>query len=328
MAFLDEASPVSAQPSAADQAAAPFFAAGRRLEAEGCYDEAFAAFAEGNRIKWQSIVTQQEWGREKATAALLKGMFTSLFLIANATSNPTVAPIFIVGLPRSGSTLIEQILASHPAVHGMGESSALPRILQGAFPFDSSGYFDPSRMADAYLKAIQADGWVSVPRFTDKQLSNFRYIGFIHMMFPRAVILHAQRDPMDSCLSSFRTHFGSDAGAQKYCYDLADLGRRYRAYRDLMSHWNMVLMGRMVTVDYEELVANPESKIRWLLDICGLAFNESCLRFHENTRDVFTASAEQVRRPIFSDSIGRWRQYRKHLRPLIEALGSYAPTDT
>jgi Sulfotransferase family len=311
---------------AARAAAAPYFERGVALERERRFDEAFAAFAQGNRTKHQGL-RSAEWVAMHAQGVReLRRVFTADFLRQHASGDTERAPIFIVGLPRSGSTLIEQILATHPDVAGMGEVTVMPELMAATFPFDPAAPLDIAALRRGYLEGIRQAGWSGKPRFTDKVLASFTVIGHIHLMFPRAVILHAMREPADTCLSSYRTLFDRDA-AVRFAYDLTDLGRHYRAYREMMDHWRAVLMGRVIDVRHEAVVADPEGQTRRLLEVCGLDWDPRCLRFYDNPREVLTASRDQVRRPIFSDGVGRWRDYRKHLRPLFDALGPYAPPD-
>ena len=223
-------------------------------------------------------------------------------------------------MPRSGSTLIEQILAAHPQVTALGETAALPPMLERGFPAAKA---EVRRAARRYLEAMRARGWRGAGRFVDKTLENYLHVGAIALMFPKAVILHAVRDPVDTCLSCYRQLFASGG---ETLYDLADIGAEYAAYRGVMEHWGRVLPGRVVDVDHEALVADPERRIRWLVtEACGLAWNDACLRFHEAAGPVRTASSGQVRQPIFTTSVARWRRYERELAPLLAALGPYAP---
>jgi tetratricopeptide (TPR) repeat protein len=349
---VDERAEIAAAAGDAGRApearAAAGFSLGEVLERAGRDDEAFAAFAAANRLK-RALLTGTLESRppapigpkvralEPATfergqieaIGFLKAVFTPAFLAAHAGGgHHLAAPIFVVGMPRSGSSLVEQILSSHPKVQGLGETDALAETLQTDFPYALSAARRPDHfrgLAEAYLAAMHARGWTSAPRFVDKMLRNFMYVGAIHLMFPRALILHTTRDPVDTCLASFRQNFISGNEAS---YDLADIGRDYVRYREVMDHWNETLTGRVVEVAHEALVAEPEARIRWLVtEACGLAWDEACLRFHQTRRPVRTASVAQVRQPIFSTSLQRWRRYEKHLGPLFEALGPYAPKD-
>jgi len=337
-AARDEALPILTRVSAG-------FAAGSLLERAGRIDEAFAAFAAANRLKRDELTGEapapprpvigpatrtlhpDEFHRQgDALLGLIRAVFTPEFLSAHAgRGHPVAAPIFIIGMPRSGSTLIEQILSSHPKVQGLGEANALPVLLADRFPYAVLAPEQPHhfrRLAQDYLAAMHAQGWTSSARFVDKMLRNYMYVGAIHLMFPSAVILHARRDAVDTCLANFRQNF---ATGNETSYDLADIGREYVRYRQVMAHWDAVLPGRVVDVDHEALVADPERMIRWLVtETCGLAWNDACLSFHETRRAVRTASVDQVRQPIFTTSLRRWRRYEKHLGPLLEALGPYA----
>jgi tetratricopeptide (TPR) repeat protein len=322
------------------------FGLGEILERQGRYDEAFAAFATGARLKRETLtgqappaerplftpkvraLTPAEAERRNAEQiGFMKAVFTRDFIAAHeGGGHHLAAPIFILGMPRSGSTLIEQILSSHPKVQGLGETGTLIQTVEREFPVKVFGPNPPGhfrKLAETYLAAMHARGWTSSARFIDKMLYNHLYIGVIHLMFPRATILHSVRDPVDTCLSNFRILFLT---GQETSYDLAEIGRQYVRYREMMDHWAQVLPGRVIEVEHEGLVADPEGRIRWLVtEAAGLEWDEACLRFHQTRRPVRTASVAQVRQPIFSTSVQRWRRYEKHLGPLFEALGPYAP---
>lgn len=288
-----------------------FFAIGEALERRGDFVGAFAAFAEGNRLKRAGVDADRAATGHAAAARQVETVFTPAFVAANAgKGSASAAPIFIVGFPRSGSTLLEQILASHPDVQAMGETGLVPAE---AFP-----RVPPRKLAERYLEAIRARGWSQRPRFVDKTLANYLDLGLIHLMFPRAVILHAVRDPMDACLSCFRQLFAS---GNETLYDLADIGAEYRRYRRVVAHWDRVLPGRVVPVRHEALVADPEGGSRALFEAAGLSWDPAVLRFFEREGAVRTASASQVRRPISAQAVGRWRRYEAQLGPLVDALG-------
>ncbi len=234
------------------------------------------------------------------------------------------APIFVVGMPRSGSTLIEQILSSHRRVQGLGEGEALAASIRHAYPYVILGENPPEHfrnLAQAYFRAQHARGWGSAPRFVDKMLYNYMYVGMIHLMLPEAVILHAVRDPVDTCLGAWRQNF---ATGNELTYDLADIGHAYVRYREVMAHWENVLPGRVISVSHEALVTDPETQIpRLVTEACGLDWDPACLRFYETQRPVRTASVAQVRQPIFTTALQRWRRYEAHLGPLLDALGPY-----
>ncbi|HLI65108.1 MAG TPA: sulfotransferase [Caulobacteraceae bacterium] len=316
---------------AADTRIGLAFARGAALEARGRYDDAFAAFDAGNRMQRAALVAERP-ARDPAVAAReharsverVKALVTPAFIEAHrGEGDAGVAPIFIVGMPRSGSTLIEQILASHPGVQGMGESPTLAHVLERARAYDPAAPKDVRALAGAYLDALRERGWTRKARPVDKTLESYLHVGMIALMFPRAVILESVRDPVDTCLACWRQLF---THGNEPLYDLAEIGETYRTYRAMMDHWAEVLPGRVIEVSNEALVADPPAQIRWLVtDACGLAWDDACLDFHKTPRPISTASTAQVRRPIFSTSLERWRQYEAHLGPLIEALGPYAP---
>jgi hypothetical protein len=303
------------------------FAIGEALERRSDDGAAFAAFEAGNRLKREALaaagVDTASLVRAHATAAkAVADHYTPARLSErHGGALATTAPIFVVGMPRSGSTLIEQILASHPDVVALGETAALPRLLERGLPADRT---EARALGRRYLDEMRAAGWRGAGRFVDKTLENYLHVGAIALMFPGAVILHAVRDPVDTCLSCWRQLFATGA---ETLYDLAEIGAEYVTYRRLMDHWREAAPGRLVDVAHEALVADPEPQIRWLVtDVAGLSWNDACLRFHEAAGPVRTASSSQVRQPIFTTSIARWRRYESRLGPLFEALGPYAPT--
>ena len=267
---------------------------------------------------------------EPATLALIdrvrRSYSADVVRAGPGSGDPSQVPVFIVGMPRSGSTLVEQILASHPDVSALGESPALEQSVVATFPAGLAGAAaaeaDQLRaIGAAYLAAVSRSG-LSAPRITDKMLPNFLYAGLIHLVFPKARIVHVMRDPVDTCLSCFAEEF--PAGAP-YLFDLGELGRYYRAYAELMDHWRKVLPPEvMLEVRYEDIVVDLESQARRLVKHCGLAWNAACLSFETSTRPVWTASAAQVRRPIYRSSVGRWRPPADELAPLLRGLGPYA----
>ncbi len=314
----------------AETRAGLWFGLGEALERRGDDEAAFVAFAEGNRLKRAVFLARPETSppalleAHARAAELVQRSFTAEHLATHAGLGlASEAPIFIVGMPRSGSTLIEQILASHPQVRSLGETAALPTLLETGRLLERPDKAEVRRLARAYLDAARARGWSGVGRFVDKTLENYLHVGAIAMMFPRAVILHATRDPMDTCLSCYRQLFA--AGAETL-YDLAEIGAEYVTYRAVADHWRRVLPNRMTEVPHEALVADPRRQIRWLVtEACGLSWDEACLAFHETGGAVRTASSAQVRQPIFRTSVGRWRRYERGLGPLKEALGRFRP---
>jgi tetratricopeptide (TPR) repeat protein len=303
------------------------FALAKAHEQRGQYGEAFACYARGNALRRLDAPFDIE-GFERRSARI-RAFFDAAFFAAHAGSGATSpAPIFIVGLPRSGSTLIEQILASHPGVEGTME---LPNVLNIVAQFDDmvaarNGY--PETVGRATVAQLGALGERYLeetaplrsgrPHFTDKLPNNFSHVGLIHAMLPNATIIDARRHPMDACFSTFRQYF---AEGQTFSYDLGDLGRYYRCYLALMDHWDAVLPGRVLHLAYEQLIEDTEASVRRLLAHCGLPFDEACLRFHETQRPVRTASAEQVRQPIYRSAVGYWRHFARELEPLERALG-------
>jgi tetratricopeptide (TPR) repeat protein len=303
------------------------FALGKALEQREAYEQAFAHYAAGNALRRADEPFDIE--AFESRCARIRAFFHAGFFEAHRGSGDTSpAPIFIVGLPRSGSTLLEQILASHPQVEGTME---LPNILNLVAQFDDlaagrNGYPEtvgrasPGQLAALGRRYLEETAALRVgrPHFTDKLPNNFSHVGLIHAILPRATVIDARRHPMDACFSTFKQHF---AEGQTFSYDLTDLGRYYRCYLSLMDHWDMVLPGRVLRVQYEELVRQPEAHIRRLLAHCGLSFEPACLNFHATRRAVRTASAEQVRQPLYSSGVGYWRHFERELEPLRRALG-------
>jgi len=303
------------------------FALGRAYEQRGEYPRSFAHYAHGNALRR----VQQPFDIEgfERRCARIRAFFDPAFFAARTGSGEASrAAIFIVGLPRSGSTLLEQILASHSQVAGTME---LPNILNIVTQFEDlaasrDGY--PETIARAERAELAALGSrylaetaplrAGRKRFTDKLPNNFSHIGLIHAILPNATIIDARRHPMDTCFSTFKQHF---AQGQAFSYDLQDLGRYYRSYLGLMDHWDEVLPGKVLRVQYEDMVREPEREIRRLLAHCALAFEPACLNFHATARAVRTASAEQVRQPIYTSAVGHWRHFERELEPLAAALG-------
>jgi hypothetical protein len=238
-------------------------------------------------------------------------------------------PIFIVSLPRSGSTLIEQILASHSQVEGTAELAELSQIANGVgryradrirFP-DSLKELDPRdwrALGKEYMDRTRRHRVTDKPLFTDKMPNNFPLVGFACLALPNAKIINARRHPLDSCLGSYKQLFGK---GQNFTYDMVELGMYYEEYDRMIQHWHEVLPGRVLDVHYEETVTDLDSQVRRILDHCGLPFEEQCLRFYETERAVKTASSEQVRQPIYQGGMGKWRKYDAHLGEWKEQLG-------
>jgi tetratricopeptide (TPR) repeat protein len=279
------------------------FAMGKALDDIGAADESFAHVMAGNAVV-RSLTNYDEaaaLGQVEGAAARRVG--------GQGVASET--PIFIVGMPRSGTTLVEQILASHPAVRGGGERRDFDHALQ------ATGGHDARRLGEGYLARLPnlAPGQT---RITDKLPANFLYAGLIHTALPQARIIHVMRDPADTCLSCFTKLF--DTG-QEFTYNLGELGRYYVAYARLMRHWRTVLPEHaFIEISYETLVADLEEQTRRLLSFCGLAWDPACLAFHTTQRVVQTASATQVRKPLYTSSIGRAAAFQNHLAPLLTEL--------
>jgi hypothetical protein len=323
---------VADDPGLADQArAGALFAASAAMEARGQEAEGFDLLVAANALKHRTLSEGPAEHRPDTVARehqqsidRVRALFTAEFLDAHAGEGDDGArPIFIVGMPRSGSTLIEQILSSHHGVQGLGESPALTEALDRPRAYEPDQPRDFRQLAQDYLANLRARGWRPGARPVDKTLESFLHVGMIHLMFPRAVILHSVRDPIDTCLACFRQLFGP---GNETLYDLGQIGAEYVGYRAVMDHWRAVLPGRVIDVSHEALVEDPQAQIRWLVtEACGLDWDPACLGFHRTKRPVRTASVAQVRQPIFTTSLQRWRRYEQHLGPLFEALGPYAP---
>jgi tetratricopeptide (TPR) repeat protein len=299
------------------------FALGKVLADVSDHEAAFRHLLSGNAIKHSRTPYDAKGSLDDFER--LKTNFTAEAIERNrGAGDPSQVPIFILGMPRSGSTLIEQIFASHSQVSAAGEARALGaaiealrdelRDTQGARPMARG---DWRRLGADYLRRLGPLA-KDAPRVTDKMPDNFRFIGAIHLALPNAAIIHLQRDPLDVCLSCFSTLFQDNLS---YSYDLADLGRYYRAYENLMAHWRAVLpQGVILDVRYEDLVDDLEGQARRMIAHCGLEWEPRCLDFHKTDRIIKTASMSQVRQPIYKSSIGRWRRYEAHLGPLVAAL--------
>lgn len=306
------------------------FALGKALEDETQYAESFEHYSSGNLLRLSAL--SYDPARRRAHLQRSKEILTREFFAARADWGSEEAdPIFIVGLPRSGSTLLEQILASHSEVEGTRELAEITDIARGLGGV--KGNLDPlqylqaletldagrvAALAQRYLDDTQVYRLGNASRFVDKMPNNFLHIGLIQLMFPRASIIDARRNPLACCFSCFKQYF---ALGQYFSYDLAQLGSYYRDYVELMTHFGAVLPGRIHRVCYEHVVTDLEGEVRKLLEYCGLPFEQGCLRFYENRRVVQTASSEQVRRPIFSEGVDHWRHYEPWLGPLKDALG-------
>lgn len=302
------------------------FALGKALEDDGAYGDAFAQYERANALRRASL--RYDPGEMTACVRAAKEVFTPAFFAErerHGAEDP--APIFVVGLPRSGSTLVEQILASHPDIEGTMElpdlvavsrrvsanAAGLPAGL-AALPVEQFGV-----LGNEYLERTKIFRRLGRRHFIDKMSGNFVLTPLIHLALPQAKIIDVRRHPMACCFSAFKQYF---AGGQSYSYGLSDLGQFYAEYVELMAHYDSLLPGRVHRVIYEDLVADPEREIRRLLDHCGVPFDERCLRFHDTARAVRTSSAQQVRRPISADGLEQWRNFEPYLGPLKAALGT------
>lgn len=302
------------------------FALGKTLEDRGQYAAAFAHYQQGNATRRAQVPYDESRLRE--LVARTRRLFTVEFVAQRSGGGcPAPDPIFIVGLPRAGSTLIEQILASHSQVEGTMELADLPALAHEVGSREGTRY--PEALAElgpeqlralgaSYLARTQIQRKQGKPFFIDKLPNNFLHTGFIQLILPRAKIIDARRHPLGCCLSCFKQHF---ARGQNYTYDLGELGGYYAGYVELMAHFDAVLPGRVHRVFYEQLVQDTEAQVRSLLAYCGLPFESQCLHFYATDRAVRTASSEQVRLPIFREGMEQWRHFEPWLGPLRVALG-------
>jgi predicted Zn-dependent protease len=306
------------------------FALGKALEDAGDFARSFEHYVRGNALRRRAVLYQADLNTQFVQS--LQKMYSSDFFAARAGAGcPAADPIFIVGLPRSGSTLLEQILASHSQVEGTRElpdiqgfaleldiRESRSRSPQFARPLESLTRDQLKALGERYLEQTRPNRIQGTPRFIDKLPSNFFHVGLIQLILPNARIIDARRSALACCFSNFKQHF--QAGVW-FSYNLDDIGRFYRSYVELMKHYDTVLPGRVHRVSYERLVSDFESEVRKLLEYCGLPFEEQCLRFHETRRVVQTASSEQVRRPLFAEGVDQWRNFEPWLGELKQALG-------
>ena len=306
------------------------FALGKAFEDAAQFAESFKHYEEGNSLRRKGVGYDADWNSEQMRR--MQALFTPQFFAARAGQGASAPdPIFIVGLPRSGSTLLEQILSSHPQVEGTMELADMPNLVRelgGSQVRAKSKYPESIAALDAdalltlgerYLELTRIYRRTDAPFFIDKLPNNFAHTGLIHLILPRAKIIDARRHPLGCCFSGYKQHF---ARGQHFTYNLDDIGRYYRDYVELMAHYDAVLPGRVHRVIYEQLIEDTEGEVRRVLDYCGLPFDQRCLRFYENERAVRTASSEQVRRPIYREGVDHWVNYEPWLGPLKSALGS------
>jgi tetratricopeptide (TPR) repeat protein len=296
------------------------FALAKAYEDKSDYDRAWHYYDTGNERQRKTVFhdpVAMELRHEQIAAVFTRELFEKH--AGQGCDAPD--PILIVGLPRSGSTLIEQILASHSQVEGTAELPMLMRLAYsiGRYRPDNKRY--PESVVDLrgkdfkaygrqYMDETRAFRTTGRPFFTDKLPNNFSHVGLLHLILPNAKVINARRHPFDSLLGGYKQLFGK---GQNFTYDMADLSAYYRQYYETMQHWHRVLPGKVLDVHYEETVTDLETQVRRILAHCGLPFEEACVRFHENPRAVKTASSEQVRRPIYTDALGHWRHFERHL---------------
>ena len=301
------------------------FALAKAYEDAGRYDDAFDQLQRGNRLMRQARPYDG-----KAQARLFETIASvfdrPLLDRLSGAGDPSERPVFVVGMPRSGTTLVERILGAHPQIHGAGELRHLSEIARGgAAPGDPVAAV--AALAGLRAKQCRSMGAEYVrrvrklspgaERIVDKMPSNFLRIGLISVILPNARIIHCRREPADTCLSCYAQKFNR---GQAFSYDLRDLGRYYRLYAQLMEHWRAVIPSHVLDVDYEKLVTDPEAEARRMVEYCGVPWDPNCLEFHKDRSPVRTASASQVRRPVYRSSVARWRRFESHLEPLLEAL--------
>jgi len=307
------------------------FALAKAAEDAGEFAQAWRDYRAGNETQ-RALVSHDPVQAQQMNDALIEVFDGAFFRARRGWGEPDRAPIFVLGLPRAGSTLIEQILASHSAVEGTGELPYIGRIASslGRNRVDGVGYpqaacdIDAARAAALggdYLARAAAHRHTDRPYFVDKMPNNFPNVGLIHLLLPNARIIDARRHPMDACVANYRQLY---AKGQAFSYDLTELGEYWLQYHRLMCHWDEVLPGRVLRVEHEALLQDLESEVRRILAWCDLPFEPACLRYWETERAVRTASSEQVRQPPYTDSVGQWRRYGEHLDELREILGPFA----
>jgi tetratricopeptide (TPR) repeat protein len=306
-----------------------YFTLGKARADNANYDQAFAAFEQGNRLR-QSQLPEGNRKAEQQASAVIEYFTRQMLEGQTGMGVDDPAPIFIVGMPRSGTSLVEQILSSHSAAHGAGELKDFHNIVNDLLKVTPDKSFVDclksaplSVLADLgrqYLEKLHSLA-PGAQRITDKMPANFFYLGLIKLALPNAKIIHTARDPMDSCLSCYCRYFND---TMDFSYDLTNLGHYYVRYHRLMQHWQQVLpAGSILTVQYEDLVSDLEGHTRAILNYVGLPWEDGCLEYYNNHRPVRTASLAQVRQPIYQSSVGGWRCYEKQLQPLLDIVGEY-----
>ncbi len=312
-----------------ERAVSMLYALGKCYDDLGRHDAAFAAYAQGGALK-RGKITYDADAYDAAVDRLIGACDAAALDRLRHHALPDARPIFVIGMPRSGTTLTESILASHPDIFGAGELPYLPRLLPmmptaASIGVDSLIQGPPAQIAARFVDYLTASATPTAGfgRFTDKMPCNFQYAGLIHALLPQAKIIHVRRDPVDTCLSNFTRLFDR---SQYQSYDLVELGRYYRAYQRLMDHWAKVLPPDAIHhLRYEDLVDDTETHARAMLAACGLDWTDACLRFQDQKRRVRTASVTQVREAVYQTSVQKWRKYERHLTPLLQTLGPLVP---
>jgi tetratricopeptide (TPR) repeat protein len=304
------------------------FALGKCHDDIGEYQQGFSHFMKACQLKRQKINYSQS-DNTLATLNIISNFNDELISQLSGHGNPSSKPIFVLGMPRSGTTLTEQIIASHPDCYGAGELADLGNLINAIGTANNANAHYPQNITEIKPEQLASLGQQYVnglstrkpdaKHITDKMPSNYFFLGMIHLMLPNAKIIHVKRNPIDTCISNFSKLFKH---GQHFSYDLKELGLYYRDYHNLMNHWRTVLPeGTFYEISYEKLVENTESEARALINYCGLPWDENCLQFHNHTRSVRTASVTQVRQPIYKSSVQRWRHYEEYIQPLLSALG-------
>ena len=301
------------------------FALGKAMDDRNRYDDAWRYYTSANATRRRSVFFDGVQFESKVDGII--SAIDEREIAGSAAVEPqSTVPIFVVGMPRSGSTLIEQILASHSDVEATAELPYMAALAGRAiFSSDQESHSaiaklsagDLAEIGDQYMKATNMHRKLSKPHFVDKMPDNFLYAGLIAMTLPNARIIDARRNPLDTCIGNFRQWF---ATSKEFSYDLDELGDYYLQYWRIMQYWNDIMPGRILRVDYENVVANTETEVRRILDWCELPWEDACLRFYESEREVTTASSEQVRQPVYKSAVGFWRHYEPHLEQLKEIL--------
>jgi len=310
------------------------FALAKALDDTGRYAESFELIHTVSR-RWRETINYRIADDEQMFRALLEG-FDRDALAAVGAGHPSAEPIFIVGMPRTGTTLTERIVSSHSAVFAAGELNHFGRLVRIAAQARANPDFDVARVRSVLAGDLTRLGKAYIdntrpatghtPRFIDKMPLNFLYAGFIAQALPNARIICLRRNPMDTCLSNFRQLFSLRSAYYAYSYDLLDCGRYYLLFDALMRHWDALFPGRILTLQYETLVTEQEARSRELLDFCGLEWEPACLDFHANQAPVATASSAQVREPMYRSAVARWRHYAAELQPLAEFFAANGVT--